>query len=987
MAQTSSELVAKYSSKASGVYREIIDATAEPLNDSTQNVVVVGQFENGPIMRPVLCKNSTIAHAIFGRRSTKLEAKGNYGMLMAEHVLEQGPVYILNLKNIDQYNETLQVKQLAVNSAEKDALVAEPIATVYDTNKFWKVDKMYGTYGDGPVLSFASVLQGKVTVLVEKYWSSNYNYTVAKTKEYNESFTADGLDDNDFVNDYLIRVHVFKTDLKTAKLSVANCYINGMLNMSVLDKIKEDANAQYFATYVGTIGDVIDINGNNLNIATVMNADEQASGVHVALNYDAIAMNSVDLLAKQAIKFSETGEAMPTVEEASRLGHTFVPVLKPICVYMSDSVDNVGYMFDSAPVAVGQVIADDEKTVRVLDKRYIDNIYTLPESIVPGSKAAPVMPDGQPFPVNADGIPVYPATSPKASQLVTFNEENQAVWPYRDFVQVTAKWATNVEIEAPESAHDIVTVWNVNGNLYEYKATAAAGTATAFKTAMTEICKALLDEHNVTATSTVTGETTMSMVTEATALPKGMTQISMSSIVVDGVEVAINKVGNSSTIGSYSLSELSQPIVVSNGKVTYDSNTVDIDVDAVARVYGKQKAVYEILFSESIKSKFTSLSGMPTLTNGGQYGTSKFESINGAHIAITPYCFNKLENWYESASTADMHVIQGIVSLEKHFVNGTAARQNAILDRLADSAFTASFGDPTIFRCRYMIDTFKTYIEPNAKYQFANLASACNRFPVITPGPFYHELRTSKNPDFHDLLGNFDMSIVAQGSNPDRPSTNSFSFCNTGDAAKFLFPVENVEYSDGFSANKIIPGTGIVGKAYYSKLSGTRKVYDIVAGPEYALSAKGVVGPEFDAGPDDRKAMQQIGINVIQKINGVLQLRCSKTAYNTVISAFNYPETLEKCLYVSDEVEPTLSGKIFKYNNDSARLEVKKRADAVCQLMVSDGVIADYENKCDLENNPVEVRKAGIIVLDTILYNEYGIAIAVHRTTVKDPEE
>ena len=75
---------------------------------------------------------------------------------------------------------------------------------------------------------------------------------------------------------------MFKTDLKTAKLSVPNAFVNGKLNLQVLSQIKTDLNAQYFATYTGAVGDVIDINGNNLNIVTVMNADTSASGVHVA---------------------------------------------------------------------------------------------------------------------------------------------------------------------------------------------------------------------------------------------------------------------------------------------------------------------------------------------------------------------------------------------------------------------------------------------------------------------------------------------------------------------------------------------------------------------------------------------------------------------------------------------------------------------------------------------------------------------------------
>jgi hypothetical protein len=983
MGQTTSELVTKYSVKAAGYYREIIDATVEPQTTLSNNVVVVGQFAQGPVMRPVLCKTPSIAHAIFGQRNSKLEAKGNYGMLMAEHMLEQGQIYILNLKNIDQFNETLQVKHLAVNDEEQDALVDEKIATVYDTNKFWKVDPMYGVYGSGPVLSFASILQGDVTVVIEKYWSKNYNYTVGKTKEYNAAFTGEGLNDDDFVNDYLIRVHVFKCNLSKAKLSVANAFVNGRLNLKAIDAIKNDVNSKYFATYTGTVGNVIDLDGNNLNIAITMNADENASGVHVAFNNDAIATNGIDLLGKSALQFSETGDAMPTVKEVSRLGYKFTPELKLICVYNSDTEDNVGYMFDDCPVAVGQVVANENKSVRVLSKAYIDDIYSLPSTVVIGSKQAPVMPDGKPFPVNASRAPVYPSTSIKAGQAVEFDETNKAVWYYEDFVPVQAKWSISAKIAAV-GAKTLKLTFSINGNDNVYTETAASGSASDMQTGLTAILAKLKTDTGIEATATATGEDTIAIELATTTLPKGLSIATLSKFSIDDTDVAINKVDETSTIASYALSTMHASITVDADHVTFNSQTNDIDKDAVAEVYGTKKTVCKVTFSESLKSSLTSVTNAPVLTNGGTYGTSQFVSINGQHIAITPRVYAMMSNWYETAATSGVNNIQGIVDLEKHYVNGTAARQNAVLDRLTDTGIMVSFADPTIFRCRYMIDTFKTYIEPNAKHQFATLADEAKRFPVITAMPFYHELRTSKNPDFHDTLGQFQMSYVAAGSNPDKPSTNSFSWPQN-DTAKWLIPVMNVMYDNGFGA-KVVPATGAVGKLYYSKLTGTRKVYDIVAGADFAISASGVIGPEFNPAQPDRAAMEQLGANVIMTINGVLQLYSDKTAYQVVKSAFNYPETIEKCLFVSDQVEPVLAGKVFKYNNADARLAVKQYADSICDGMVSDGVIADYENKCDLDNNPVAVRKAGIIVLDTVLYNEYGIRIAVHRTTIKDPE-
>jgi hypothetical protein len=120
-------------------------------------------------------------------------------------------------------------------------------------------------------------------------------------------------------------------------------------------------------------------------------------------------------------------------------------------------------------------------------------------------------------------------------------------------------------------------------------------------------------------------------------------------------------------------------------------------------------------------------------------------------------------------------------------------------------------------------------------------------------------------------------------------------------------------------------------------------------------------------------------------MDGVLQVRSSRTAYQSVSSALNAPETIEKFLYLSDIVEPIIESKQFKYNDINSRSAILSVANTACEQMKADGAINSYDNICDLSNNTAEVRSRGIIVLDSILYNESGIRIGVHRTEMKLP--
>jgi hypothetical protein len=264
------------------------------------------------------------------------------------------------------------------------------------------------------------------------------------------------------------------------------------------------------------------------------------------------------------------------------------------------------------------------------------------------------------------------------------------------------------------------------------------------------------------------------------------------------------------------------------------------------------------------------------------------------------------------------------------------------------------------------------------------LAAESMRFPVFTSWPFYHELLSSKNPSFKNLLGQFQVDYVRLGSNPYQTSTNSFGWPKTS-TAYWLIPVMNVFYNDGFS-EKAIPATGLLGKAYYSKHMGSNKVYDIVAGQDWPITAAGITGPEFEPNIDERAALEQLGVNVLAKIDGVMQLRSSVTAYQTVKSALNHPESIEKVLFVDDYVEPLMNGKIFKYSEPETWSALVLRANTACDMMLAAGAIGDYKNTCDASNNPVEIRSEGIVILDTELYNEFGIRIAIHRNTIKLPK-
>jgi hypothetical protein len=150
------------------------------------------------------------------------------------------------------------------------------------------------------------------------------------------------------------------------------------------------------------------------------------------------------------------------------------------------------------------------------------------------------------------------------------------------------------------------------------------------------------------------------------------------------------------------------PITVADGSVSFNGTSHAIDMLTVHQAYGALHTVYALQTTDELVSAITGADANAF----GHYCTSLQLPINGAFTAVTPHKFAvfNLANSLLGTTTASLTVLQGIVSLDTHYVNGTAARQNAVLDRLNDNAFMTSFSDPTIFKCRYMVDSFKTIL-------------------------------------------------------------------------------------------------------------------------------------------------------------------------------------------------------------------------------------------------------------------------------------
>lgn len=186
------------------------------------------------------------------------------------------------------------------------------------------------------------------------------------------------------------------------------------------------------------------------------------------------------------------------------------------------------------------------------------------------------------------------------------------------------------------------------------------------------------------------------------------------------------------------------------------------------------------------------------------------------------------------------------------FCNGTAASQKSVLDVMNSPAIVR--GCKSVIGLSYIVDCFKSFVEPNYKYQFNNLAGALDEgkkfVTVITNEPFMEDLDNSVNPSFSSTPnGIFDYKYLELGGNPQ----TSTIFLTKPSA----FSEKRASYISRLDGRNEKPNAGLISNLYVAKTN----PWDVVANTSGYID--GVGGIAFDADENERKFMEMFRMNPI----------------------------------------------------------------------------------------------------------------------------
>jgi hypothetical protein len=320
-----------------------------------------------------------------------------------------------------------------------------------------------------------------------------------------------------------------------------------------------------------------------------------------------------------------------------------------------------------------------------------------------------------------------------------------------------------------------------------------------------------------------------------------------------------------------------------------------------------------------------------------------------------------------------------------HMPNSTQDRIDEIYrDTLStDSNLFKALIDKDNITFRYIVDSFGLGIQPQSKFQLAQLAKARQNVTAILNAPSIEDFKKSRNPRFTDITGSLSTRFISEGGdltlNPDFVYSLP-NIDNGGNYSGFFSPYITIRDR---GKNITVPPAGYVSNNYVDKYTNALP-WSIVAGPRRGvINGLGVVGLEMNYNKDDRDNLEPFGLNPIIFQRGVgLMISGNKTAQQNPKSALSSLHVREVLIFIQDGIAEILKEYQWEFNTPQTRLEILTLADNFIRGVQQDQGVFDFKNVMDSTNNTNEVIDANIGVLDTFVEPVKGLEILVHRTTV-----
>ena len=915
--------------KSTGTYRLFIDESIIPDTTGTRYRLLPGQFKKGPVNKAVLIHDENELTEIFGQRDKRLEKAGCYSWLIASQMLAVEPVWIINLRQFTEEDKLTKVSISTNASANNIEPTKVTFKSMYDTSNFWKVEPLMLLNQIGTekpqVLNFGTVTNQNVTIFVVPTSNRNYDYSIQSVQDRYPAMFVPTVLCSDLVSDYMVDVYFFSQNLADFEKLAGSIKFGKYFTKEGLRKTVDGESGAYMLSKVTEAGYIGRVTGSILPDLLDINGNKLS--IESAINSVTDTTGVVCKINPKAVDFYYTTNE----EEGARF---------------MKSIDLLGG---------NNITVEDGSDPGLADKQFEYLGY---------------------------------AFNAKASGAFENNVQREA----------EVKWGHNEEFEYTKEQLDEFVFNKLTGLKIPIDATSGVASNSSFYGPKLPISindrfvgengnpVRLISKKVVAIYQTIPAINTkdLPLQTDGTPFPKD----AEGNWIYGGKESWAGKPLEYGDNGR----PLDKPLDQGGTEMAAVEPSEE-QMKALYTEYGQQHNVMLYEFDDALLINGARTAAELQYLNDSAQADKNLAWTDATGKPLTGTCYGSQTLYrytplYTLLDSFKGWYLQGVVLRAAQFVDGTRARQNEVLGTLIEGGVYRSLMDANQIKVRYIVDSFKTYIEDNAKYQFVKICNDNKRSLAFLAQPTKYELMTSTDPYFKDSAdGNLEAKYVAAGGNTDLAYSVLFSMPGQDYGAPFGGFFANVRYNDGID-DMIIPATGVISNAYTRKFREAGKhAWDAVVGDEWPIAGEGITDVDWVVSQgqgSDLDYLEPAGWNMLQRDDSSnITLLAERTAQTSFLSAFSYMSNMDLVIYIADEIETILKSKLYKRNNAANRLDALTRANAFMDRVVSQGGCQKYENICDKSNNDSETIARGFLVMDTVVYVENNIVIAVHRTTIR----
>ena len=942
--------------KSSGVYRLEFDKS-QTVNIPAETIrLVVGHSKKGPYNTPVLIEDVEQFTQVFGGVDKSLEKKNMFFHRSAIEALSRGPILALNVTAADAADRvslfspaTNSAQEgLSANTLQSSHADAKLFSDVFDTDRFWTPSdsRLLNAASEDAnhAISFVNIKQDPITVIIRQA-ADVRGFELTAREWYGEANIPEGIDDTEYVSDYMVDVFVFKGKFDAQALNndpnYGAYFTNEGLIKSELAKFSGLREVSLLAQYTGSlIPEFTDNEGRQLYIETLINLEARRTGLFCAIQED--ALDSIDLV----------GDGFDIYQDYEVLSHKVNQVATSVQLDLSTYLG----------------IAERSETQA--------NSLTLKgnASLTAANLEAANLHAGKFLTAAAAGEYVQiTGVEDIAGGGVVITTDGAISRGYENYQAGTpASWTTPASIEVRdgsiilssiETAGDLLGAGN-NGPVAWLESENAGE-----KVGIGSINTTWMDPQDSVVKVLVSPEGSIGF----NASYGDVATISSLPVYLQAVSTAFSV----STIDPNSRAELFPALTAGwswtdngAGGFTFSSSAANPQFNSDIKVgmyvpgdNGKLSRILKIVKSVSGGATSYAFTTHRTVSERPAYALKRYEDAAGVYKTFP----------LEGATQSDKSISQLLAAVKP----GTGLG-NALVDK-----------DNITFR--YVVDTFGS-LEGGTllnKEELAFLAKERQNASAILNAPMVKEFKASTNPSFLDSsTGVFNVNHVATGGNLELNPSALYTLPSINEGATYAF-----YYGPGLNViengrTKVVPPAAYISNNYIDKFLNDLP-WSIVAGPRRGVvGGTGVQSVEFAFDKNDRDVLEPFGYNPIVFERGVgLTIKGNKTAQQGIQSALSSAHVREALIYIEDGLAEILKNYLFEFNNAQTRLEIKTLADNFMESVKKDGGVYDYRNIMDSTNNTNEVIDNNMGILDTFVEPVKGLEILVSRVTVLNTGE